>query len=463
MSSPARSARARLRTVAPLVLLVALACTFGATASSTSSSPTPPGSVPKELEPGAVTSPSPIPGASAAQVALARQHIKHVIFLIKENRTYDNLFGRYPRGDGATQGTTCDGATIPLTRATDREPDFGHSFTDGIAAVDGGKMDCFTDGSYVSYTRADIPAYWAYADRFVLADHFFSSVYGPTGIEHLWTFAAQSDRLVDHERPGQLGSGRREYCDDPLETAFSFPTSMTRDEQVQAYELENQGPVGLQDLRSSWVYRWPCLNVKVLPDELQAAGDTWKEYRGNNEWVQPLRMVRHVRYSSMYSHVVTEDQFFKDLGAGTLPAVSWLTPSFTLSDHPPKSICEGENWTVDVMNRIMSSPYWSSTAVVLTWDDFGGFYDHVPPPHVDLYGLGPRVPALVISPWAKRGFTDHRTMEFASVFRLIETIFDLPPMTTRDANADDMLSAFNFQQQPQAPLILKPRTCPASP
>jgi phospholipase C len=379
--------------------------------------------------------------------------------VIKENRTYDNLFGRYPGGDGATQGATCDGGTVTLQRAKDHEPDFGHSFTDGISAVDGGKMDCFSDGSYVSYARGDIPNYWAYADRFVLADRFFSSVYGPTGIEQLWTFAAQTDRLVDHERPGQLGTGRREYCDDPLETAYSFPT-MTREEQVRAYRLEEEGSSGLQDLRAAYVNRWPCLNVPVLPDLLERTGRTWKEYRGNNEWVQPLRMVRHVRYSPMYRNVVPEDTFYRDLDAGTLPDVSWVTPSFSLSDHPPKSMCEGENWSVNLMNRIMSSRYWSSTAVVLTWDDFGGFYDHVPPPHVDLYGMGPRVPALIISPWAKRGFIDNRTMEFSSVFRLIETIFDLPPLTARDANAYDMLSAFDFHQTPQQPLLLSERACP---
>jgi phospholipase C len=115
------------------------------------------------------------------------------------------------------------------------------------------------------------------------------------------------------------------------------------------------------------------------------------------------------------------------------------------------------------LNQIMSSPYWSSTAVVLTWDDFGGFYDHVPPPHLDLYGLGPRVPTLIISPWAKRGSIDHQTMEFASVLRFIETVFNLPPLTSRDAQTNDMLSAFDFSQHPQAPLILKQRTCPPKP
>jgi phospholipase C len=112
------------------------------------------------------------------------------------------------------------------------------------------------------------------------------------------------------------------------------------------------------------------------------------------------------------------------------------------------------------MNKLMSSRYWSSTAVIVTWDDFGGFYDHVPPPHVDLYGLGPRVPAIVISPWARRGYVDHDVMEFASVLRFIETVFDLPPLTSRDANTSDMLSAFDFTQPARPAFFLKPRACP---
>jgi len=112
---------------------------------------------------------------------------------------------------------------------------------------------------------------------------------------------------------------------------------------------------------------------------------------------------------------------------------------------------------------LMQSRYWKSTAVVLTWDDFGGFYDHVAPPHVDLYGDGPRVPAIVISPYSRPGFVDDTTLEFASVLRFIETIFDVPPLTSRDANADDMLEAFDFSQPPIQPLILKQRSCPAGP
>jgi phospholipase C len=419
-------------------------------------------SVPDVLEPGSVTSPSPTGGSDPAQIALARQHIDHIVFLIKENRTFDEMFGRFPGADGATEGKTCTGETIPLRRAPDRTPDAGHSFIDGISVIDGGKMDCFNRGGYVQETAQDIPNYFRYAQQFVLADRFFSSVYGPTGIEHLWTFASQSDRFVDHERPGQFGTGGRDFCDDPLELAYSF-RQLDRADQEAVFHLEEGGRTGAESLPQYLETRWPCTDVEVLPDLLERAGISWKEYRGQNEWVQPLRIVRHVRFSSMYDNVVPETQFLTDLRHGKLPAVSWLTPSFGDSEHPPTSMCRGENWSVDILNGIMQSPYWDSTAVVLTWDDFGGFYDHVPPPHVDLYGLGPRVPALVISPWAKQGYIDHDTLEFASVLRFIETVFDLPPLTQRDATSDDMLSAFDFTAEPQAPLIQDTRPCPETP
>jgi phospholipase C len=419
-------------------------------------------SIPAVLDPGAVAPSGFATASDAATVAAARAKIKHVVFLIKENRTFDTLFGTFPGADGATQGTTCDGAVMPLGRAADSVQDAGHSFADGIAAVDGGKMDCFDPVGFVQSHRSDIPNYWRYAQHFTLADRFFSSIYGPTGVEHLWTFASQSDRFVDHERPGQFGTGRREFCDDPTELAFSFPV-LGRDQQEQIYRLEEQGRAGADQVQTFYRPRWPCTDVAVLPDRLEAAGISWKEYRGENEWVQPLRMVKHVRFSSMYDNVVSPQTYLHDLKAGTLPSVSWLTPPFGLSDHPPTSLCAGENWTVEYLNALMQSPYWDSTAVIMTWDDFGGFYDHVPPPHVDLYGLGPRVPAIVISPYARPGYIDHTTYEFASVLRFIETIFDVPPLTSRDANANDMLGAFDFSQQPQAPLVLKPRTCPAGP
>ncbi|MFM8944052.1 MAG: phospholipase C [Actinomycetota bacterium] len=403
----------------------------------------------------------PVAESTTEQVAAARARIDHVVFLIKENRTFDHLFGTFPGADGATTGVTCDGRTIPLARASDRAPDVGHSFTDGIAAVNGGAMDCFEEAAYQQYVREDLPNYWALASRYTLLDRFFSSVYGPTGIEHLWTFAAQSDRFVDHERPGQFGTGQREFCDDPYETAFSF-RRLTPEQTEEAFRLEERGAEGARDIRRFFEARWPCTDVAVLPDLLEAAGVTWKQYRGENQWVQPLRMVRHVRFSDMYDKVVDVSRFVEDVRTGTLPEVSWVTPSFGLSEHPPASLCAGENWTVSILDELMRSPYWSSTAVIITWDDFGGFYDHVPPPHVDLYGLGPRVPAIVVSPWARTSHVDSTTYEFASVLRFIETIFDLPSLTERDGNADDMLGAFDFTQTPGPPLLLEQRACPTA-
>jgi phospholipase C len=162
----------------------------------------------------------------------------------------------------------------------------------------------------------------------------------------------------------------------------------------------------------------------------------------------------------MWNNVVPETEFLADVKNGDLPAVSWLTPSFGQSDHPPTSICKGENWLVEQLNALGRSRFWHNTAVVLTWDDFGGFYDHVAPPHVDIYGLGPRVPAIVISPYARRGVVDNDVMEFSSVLRFIERVFRLPALTERDRASDDMLDAFDFTQAPRKPLLLEPRTCP---
>jgi phospholipase C len=405
----------------------------------------------------------------AAILDLARSKIKHVVFIVKENRTFDHMFGRFPGADGVTSGYTCDGKRVPLRHAGLTTYGADHSFAAGIVAVNGGLMNCFDtlrDGqplrAYVQYEKKDIPNYWRYAQNFALSDRFFSSVYGPTGIEHMWVIAAQSDRFVDHERPGQFGEGEsREFCEDDKEKAWSF-RDLTPSEVDDAYRLEEDAAV--RDLvRKYWEERWPCTDVTTLPDLLTDAKVSWKYYDGGNPYVQVMRMVKHIRYGDGWSNVVPGDEFDRDALAGDLPSVSWVIPPYLQSDHPAGreaySICNGENWTVETINSIMKGPNWDSTAIVLTWDDFGGFYDHVPPPHVDLYGLGPRVPALVISPWAKPGFIDSKTYEFSSVLKTIENLFDLPTLASRDARASNMLASFDFGQKPNPPLILKTRNC----
>ena len=176
-----------------------------------------------------------------------------------------------------------------------------------------------------------------------------------------------------------------------------------------------------------------------------------------------LDAIRHIRLTSLWTqHVVPTEQFVKDAESGKLPAVSWLVTSAGLSEHPPASVCLGENWTVEQLNAVMRGPEWKSTVVFLTWDDFGGFYDHVAPPVADNFGFGPRVPMLVISPWVKRGHISHTTLEFSSVLKFIEERFDLDALTERDEDANDLIDSFDFEQSPLAPLILSTRQCPGA-
>ena len=407
--------------------------------------------------------------ATPEQVALARRHITHVVFLIKENRTFDTYFGTYPGADGATVGKTCDGKTIPLVKAHDSTPGPDHSFAGGIHAIDGGKMNCFdtlfggsNDEAYVQYSQSQIPNYWQYAQHFVLADHFFTSVYGPTGIEHLDTVAAQTGRFIDHERatpPGQFGTNGipREYCGDRSERAYRFKR-LTPGEVHRVGVLENQAQPGPIFHRFASL-QWPCINIPILPKELQQAGISWKYYLGHNDYVETPDWIEYWHGGPMMKNVAPAGSFMADITKNRLPAVSWVVPDIQFSDHPPDSVCQGENWMVRVMNALQRSPEWSHTAVVVVWDDFGGFYDHVPPPHVDIYGMGPRTPGLIISPWARPGFIAHQTLEFASVLKMIETIWGLPPLTQRDASASDMLDLFDFHQKPNPNLILQTHDC----
>jgi phospholipase C len=407
--------------------------------------------------------------ADPQQLALARRHIKHVIFLVKENRTFDTYFGRFPGADGATSGLTCDGTRVPLVRAHDSTPGPDHSFAGGIHAIDGGKMNCFNtlygglnEQAYVQYRQSQIPNYWAYAKHFLLGDHVFTSVYGPTGIEHLDTVAAQTGRFIDHERaypPGQYGTNGipREYCGDRSERAYRFKL-LSPGEIRRVGVLENQAQPGPLFHRFATL-QWPCISIPVLPASLQQAGVSWKYYLGHDNYVETPDWIRYWHGGPMMKNVVDPSTLIPDMLHGRLPAVSWVVPDVEVSDHPPDSVCAGENWTVQLMNALQRSPEWRSTAVVIVWDDFGGFYDHVPPPHVDIYGMGPRTPMLLISPWVKAGTIAHQTLEFASVLKMIETIWGIPPLTERDANASDMLDLFDFTQPPVPKLILQPRDC----
>jgi phospholipase C len=193
---------------------------------------------------------------------------------------------------------------------------------------------------------------------------------------------------------------------------------------------------------------------------------SWKYYapsQGESGYIwSALDGIAHIRLTDLWTqHVAPTAQFVDDAMNGTLPAVSWVVVNAAQSEHPPASVCVGENWTVQQVNAVMLGANWESTAIFLTWDDFGGFYDHEPPPVVDNFGFGPRVPLLVISPWAKSGFIDHTILEFSSVLKLIEERFDLDALTERDEDSAELIDVFDFKHGPRAPVILQTRNCPA--
>ena len=466
-SRPAgRVSRSLLFPLAALVALV-VACT-----PSRTDAPTVTGSPPAPSSQTPIRSPDPVPDADAATLRLARRKIEHIVFLVKENRTYDHLFGRFPRGDGATEGRTCDGRTIALRRAEDDSPGASHGFLAAIEAINGGRMNCFDvipDGqderAYVQYERSQIPNYWRYAEEFTLGDRFFSSVYGPTFVEHFWLVASQTDRYVDNQRPlegqggddGVLGG----YCDDPTERIWSFPRLDASDRDA-IYDLEELADIGTLE-RRFFIERWPCHDVRTLPDLLEQGGISWRYYTSDSPYFQIFPAIPHIHHGPMAEKIVDSGEFLTDLAAGEMPEVSWLLPPTPESDHPGYgALCDGENWSVRMVNAIMRSPEWRNTAIFLTWDDFGGFYDHVPPPHVDIYGYGPRVPLIVISPYARRGFVFSEVADFSSMLRFAERIHRLPWLTARDRDADDLLGAFDFSQPPRAPLVLAERDCDAA-
>jgi len=415
--------------------------------------------------------------------------IDHVVFVIKENRTFDHFFGRYPGADGATTGTAFDGRSVPLATAPDVfDNHIAHGFWSGLYAVDGGRMDGFnlisggqTLLGYSQFGRDGIPNYWKYADRFVLGDRFFTSEYGPTFVEHLYTIAAQSNGVMDNRAQGVPRAGG--YCDDKKSFTPAFPPEVIGGDLTDPHiskivRLQNQiaddSPDNLWGIASYLSVIRTCFDIKTLPDLLEKAKISWRYYSTDVFPIgEVLRAIKHIREGPMWRNVHPSEEFFHDLENGKLSSVTWLKPPAPYNEHPnlpgkEPSVCAGENWTVSVMNELQRSPFWKSTAVVVVWDDFGGFYDHVVPPQYDIMGLGPRTPALILSPYTRKGDNplggaiDSHTYEFASVLKFIEEIFGLPSLTHRDGQADPLTGAFDFSSPPDMRRLILPlrKDCP---
>ncbi len=357
--------------------------------------------------------PSALSHASDQRLGAATMPIKHVVIIMMENHTFDNMFGRFPGANGVT-----------LPRAGDPTEDYNHDGPSLLAAMDGGKMDEFPDRGHIQYTQSDIPNYWKYAQQFGLSDDFFTSMATNSAANHLAMVAAQNGGI---------------FASTPENGCNSIQNDLMDSKKASSG-------------REFWGY--PCYTINSLPQELDTNGISWKYYSEVNIWNAPILVQSEYKSPNI---VKNPNLFVQDVNAGKMANISWVTPPASSSDHPPTSLEAGQNFVTSAVNAIMNSSYWSSTAIFVTWDDWGGFYDHVSPPQLDGVGLGPRVPLLVISPYAKQGHISHHQGEFSSFVKFIEEDFNLPDLGQRDSLTvtSDLMDFFDFNQTPQPPLILK--------
>ncbi len=336
-------------------------------------------------------------GSKRPQNSAGFGKLHRVVIIFKENHTFDNYFGTF-------QGT--NGITMPRSPNPPlRDPDHRHSawLTRQTTAV------------RQQFVEADIPAYFSYARKFALCDQYFTDVAGPSTPNHLMLLAADSP-FIDNPTRG-----------DPSIISPSHPTINTS-----------------------------------LPLLLDRGNLSWGNYGG---------------YAFQYLNGVgnrnkfPSDQFAKDAGSGKIPAVSWVYATGQFDEHPPDSgkgstgnVTTGMQWTVDQINAIVKGGLWGRTVIFITWDDWGGWYDHVTPPNVESwtqsipqpsykgtqFRYGSRVPCLVLSPYAKVGYISKTLHSHVSLMKFCESLFGLPPVNQRDAQADDMSDCFDFQHA-QAP------------
>jgi phospholipase C len=363
---------------------------------------------------------------------------------MQENRTFDNYFGTYPNAEGINPGVclpvTRDGKECikPFHLETTQIPcDLPHGWDNSRAAYNNGRMDGFVwaGGSrYVMsyYNDRELPNYWTYAREYVLADFFFTSHFGSSLPNHTFMVAAQAGPAPDGT--GSLQTMKEEIDDDD---GYEFPSIM---DNLDKAHVSWKYYVETNPSARSMISAMPPLG---LPDPkeftLWNPLPAFKSFKND-----PQKMAR----------LVAQEEFYKDLKAGNLPAVSWLIPDFDDSEHPPADVTRGMWYVTKLVNAVMQSSAWGSTVIFITWDDPGGFYDHVPPPQIDAFGLGFRTPALFISPWVRSGYIDHHLYDFASILQFVETRWALPHLTARDHRADPLWNAFDFNQKPLAPRII---------
>jgi phospholipase C len=394
------------------------------------------------------------------------QPIQHVWVILKENHTYDNYFAAYPNPTGdppTTTGLALGGATVPLIEPrTDTWSPGVNDWDTAHADWDQGRMDGFAngghqpassaipedlthadapDGAYVSYGltpeigRNRLPYYWFLADRGVLCDRYFSSEMGPSQPDHFYLLAATAGGAIAN--PGATNH-------------FSVLVDPANDVRV------NQSHMLASEIATA------------LPGELEAKGLTWTVFQETDTASLPgflkgtlldlgatVANVDVIHGLPDFGERLIETdaldaRLAEYIAKGWDAPVVFVKPNDFNSEHPGiSSVNDGQTWTRKIMDAIGDSPDWGSSVIILTWDDYGGFYDHVPPPQKDAFGLGMRVPCIIVSPFARKGVVQHEVREHSSICAFCEKIYGLPAMTARDASIDDLTSALDLTQAPR--------------
>jgi phospholipase C len=459
------------------------------------------GSPARRASPARRTSPERVSGGpTGAYVVAAGIHkIKHVIIVMQENRSFDSYFGTYPGADGIPMAhgrfTVCvpdangRGCTRPYHDTADINGGGPHGEPNAVADVNRGKMNGFikeranasagclnvddpacsvgaTPDVMGYHTRAEIPNYWDYAKDFVLDDHMYEPVKSWSLPDHLYLVSAWSAKCRNRSPTSCVNN-------------IVGPYNNARFDELVSHELTTgQTSVDLAWTDETWLLythhvSWAYyVQTGTQPDCANDSAETCAPVPQNARtpgiW-NPLPLFGDVHQDHQLDNVQPLGSYFAAAKSGQLPAVSWVTPSGPDSEHPPASVHQGQAYVTSVVNAAMKSPDWDSTAIFLTWDDWGGFYDHVVPPAVDADGYGLRVPALVISPYAKTDFIDHQSLSSDAYLKFIEDDFlggarldprtDGRPDPRPDVREDEpilgnMSEDFNFDQPPRPPVLL---------
>ncbi len=418
-----------------------------------------------------------LPLARGIRQTAASQYIKNVIVIIQENRSFENFFAGYPGADApmtgcglpsgsaakrlrrssirraSSSGCPPGDISIPLHQDTFKtNPDGQHDWGSSMIDWDNGNMDGFNhwgpssnhdiEYNYVDHT--EVAPYWSMAQQYVLADEMFPTEFGGSFTGHLTLVAGTDDIKLPSHAEVNFPSHAPDDCDSPKGTKSSY-LEQSPYRQVEFFK----GP-------------FPCFDqFNTIAQVLDGAKVSWRIYSTrvlDGGFWEPFEAIKYVRYGPDWSANISAPQtnVLSDIQNGKLASVSWVTPSKADSDHPAYHGDQGPSWVTSVVNAIGESSYWQNSAIIVVWDDWGGFYDNAAPPQLDYRGLGIRVPCLIISPYAKQGYVSHKQYEFGSILAFIEEAYGLPAGSIgsiaqgyTDGRANSLDDAFNFSQQPR--------------